>query len=213
MVDLYSILGVARDADIRTIRRAFRKKVRSTHPDGGGSVEAFNELKAAYDILSDPIRRRRYDEVGDLGDPAADPNRAKIIEILSFGLDQALLRLSKLPYIQGDSNLIRMTMNVLTEKRLELKTQKSNFLRALEATRLLEGRFHIADGENLMDTVVARRLAACQTHIDLLTDQAKLFDEALAILRNTSFDSLVELTNAREDLYPYLDSAILARFN
>ena len=53
MVDLYAVLGVARDADVKTIRRAFRKKVRSAHPDGGGSVGAFNELKTAYDVLSD----------------------------------------------------------------------------------------------------------------------------------------------------------------
>jgi curved DNA-binding protein CbpA len=213
MDDLYSILGVARDTDIRTIRRAFRRRVRSTHPDGGGSVEAFNELKAAYDILSDPIRRRRYDEVGDVGDPARDPRRAKLIEILSFGLDQALLRLSKTPYIHADSNLIKLTMNVLVEKRLEFKTHKSNFERALQATRLLEGRFHVAAGENLMDSVIAKRISACQTQIDLLADQVKLVDEAVVILRDTRFDSLVELVSTKEGIYPYLDSAILARFS
>jgi curved DNA-binding protein CbpA len=213
MDDLYSILGVARDADIRTIRRAFRRRVRSTHPDGGGSAEAFNELKAAYDILSDPIRRRRYDEVGDVGDPATDPRRAKLIETLSFGLDQALLRLSKFPYIHGDSDLTKLTMNVLAEKRLEFKTHKSNYERALQATRLLEGRFHVAAGENFMDSVVARRVSACQAQIDLLADQVKLVDEAVAILRDTRFDSLVELVSTKEGIYPYLDSTILARFN
>ena len=57
MVDLYEVLGVSRDADVAAIWRAFRKKVRATYPDGGGSVEAFNELKTAMTFSPiDPSR-------------------------------------------------------------------------------------------------------------------------------------------------------------
>src|SRR5664280_1316657 len=99
MVDLYAVLGVSRDANLATIRRAYRKAVRTAHPDGGGSVEAFGELKTAYEILSDPSRRRQYDETGEVGGRAANPHRAKVIEILSVGLDQALLKLNKGPRV------------------------------------------------------------------------------------------------------------------
>jgi len=195
MIDLYSVLGVPRDADIKTIRRAFRMKARNAHPDGGGSLEAFSELKTAYDTLSDPIRRRRYDETGEVGDLASDPHRAKIIAILSFGLDQALLKLSKAPRVQKGSDIIRLTIDALVEKRLEWRRQKINYERTLEVVRRLEGRFRVADGENLMETVVARRISACQTQIDLLAGRVKLIDEAVVILLNTRFDSLLEIVS------------------
>jgi DnaJ-class molecular chaperone len=60
----YKILGVSRFADQDTIRHAFRAKVRSSHPDlgAGSSPEKFREAVEAYEILSDPGRRREYDQ-------------------------------------------------------------------------------------------------------------------------------------------------------
>jgi len=205
MVDLYAVLGVARDADVKTIRRAFRKKVRSAHPDGGGSVGAFNELKTAYDVLSDPIRRRQYDETGEVGDRAADPHRAKIIEILSVGLDLALLKRSKTPRVQKDSDVMRLMAEALAGKRLEWNTQKGHFGKALEEARRLEARFRVAEGENLMEAVVAGRISACEKQIDHLAELVKLVDEALVILHNTRFDSLLELTNGQDSPHELTD--------
>lgn len=88
-------------------------------------------------------------------------------------------------------------MNVLVEKRLEWRRQKINYERALEDARRLEGRFRVADGENFMESVVTRRISTCQTQIDLLAGRIKLIDEAVVILLNTRFDSLLELTNPK----------------
>ncbi|MCE2527272.1 MAG: DnaJ domain-containing protein [Actinomycetia bacterium] len=63
--DYYQILGVDRDADPSRIKRAFRKLARETHPDanpGDPQAEArFREAAEAYEVLSDPDRRRSYD--------------------------------------------------------------------------------------------------------------------------------------------------------
>ncbi|HXG48999.1 MAG TPA: DnaJ domain-containing protein, partial [Methylomirabilota bacterium] len=48
MRDLYHILGVKRGAAQEDIQRAYRRKAKSSHPDAGGSVEAFSELSTAY---------------------------------------------------------------------------------------------------------------------------------------------------------------------
>ena len=66
--DPYQELGVPRDADTPTIKRAFRKKAKVLHPDAGGSNEKFLPLQRAYDILTDEERRRRYDTMGDSGE-------------------------------------------------------------------------------------------------------------------------------------------------
>ncbi|MEZ5141482.1 MAG: PQQ-binding-like beta-propeller repeat protein [Acidimicrobiales bacterium] len=57
----YDVLGVDRFADAATIHRAYRRRAMLAHPDRGGSEQAFVEISAAYEVLSDPDRRRDYD--------------------------------------------------------------------------------------------------------------------------------------------------------
>ena len=62
--DYYKILGVSRDADDAEIKKAFRKLAREQHPDVGGDEEKFKELNEAYEVLSDPKKRKLYDQYG-----------------------------------------------------------------------------------------------------------------------------------------------------
>jgi len=65
--DYYELLGVARDAEAEEIRRAYRKLARRYHPDVNkeqGAEERFKEISEAYDVLSDPDKRARYDRLG-----------------------------------------------------------------------------------------------------------------------------------------------------
>lgn len=60
--DYYVILGVSRSEGPAGIREAFRKLAKQHHPDLGGSEASFQELAQAYEVLSDPEQRRRYDQ-------------------------------------------------------------------------------------------------------------------------------------------------------
>ena len=63
--DYYKTLGVARDADEKTIKSAYRKLARKHHPDvNKGSAERFKEISEAHTVLSDPEKRKRYDTLG-----------------------------------------------------------------------------------------------------------------------------------------------------
>jgi curved DNA-binding protein len=65
--DYYEVLGVPRDADHDTIRRAYRKLAREYHPDLNSESDAedrFKELGEAYEVLSDAEKRERYDRLG-----------------------------------------------------------------------------------------------------------------------------------------------------
>jgi hypothetical protein len=68
--DHYAVLGLAPAADAAAVKRAYRRKARSLHPDTGGTADsrAFAELQAAYHTLGDAGRRRAYDREA----PAAD---------------------------------------------------------------------------------------------------------------------------------------------
>jgi DnaJ-class molecular chaperone len=63
--DYYKTLGVERTADDKAIKTAYRKLARKYHPDvAKGSATKFQEVNEAYDVLSDPEKRRRYDTLG-----------------------------------------------------------------------------------------------------------------------------------------------------
>ena len=68
--DLYEILGVTRDASSEDIRKAYRLLARELHPDVNPdptSETRFKEIAGAYEILSDPQKRQRYDTFGSAG--------------------------------------------------------------------------------------------------------------------------------------------------
>ena len=58
--DYYKTLGVPRDADADTIKKAFRKLARKYHPDAGGDEAKFKEINEAYEVLSDDKKRKLY---------------------------------------------------------------------------------------------------------------------------------------------------------
>src|SRR2546423_998902 len=69
--DYYEVLGVSRDADDGTIKKAFRRLARELHPDVNShdpqAEEKFKEAAEAYEVLSDPERRATYDRFGHEG--------------------------------------------------------------------------------------------------------------------------------------------------
>lgn len=66
-MDLYEILGVARDADAIAIKKAYRKLASFHHSDKGGDDERMAQINIAYETLSDPKKRERYDRTGEIG--------------------------------------------------------------------------------------------------------------------------------------------------
>ncbi len=75
MADLYSELGVPRTADAAAIKRAYRKLAKELHPDQNKdnpkAAERFKTVTGAYDILSDPEKKGKYDrgEIDEQGNP------------------------------------------------------------------------------------------------------------------------------------------------
>ena len=69
--DFYKVLGVQRNASSDAIKKAYRVKAREFHPDSNPddpqAEERFKEVARAYEVLSDPDSRARYDRFGEDG--------------------------------------------------------------------------------------------------------------------------------------------------
>jgi curved DNA-binding protein len=83
--DLYGLLGVSRDATPDELRKAYRKRARKYHPDVNPNdpkaEDRFKEVSFAHEVLSDPERRRLYDEFGADGiKQGFSPDQARAYE-------------------------------------------------------------------------------------------------------------------------------------
>ncbi len=69
--DYYAEIGVAKDADHKTIKKAFRKLAREFHPDNNPGDDAaetrFKEINEAYDTIGDEDQRKEYDHAREMG--------------------------------------------------------------------------------------------------------------------------------------------------
>lgn len=65
--DYYDILGIGKTASADELKKAFRKQAVQHHPDRGGDEAKFKEVNEAYEVLSNPEKRKRYDQFGHAG--------------------------------------------------------------------------------------------------------------------------------------------------
>lgn len=81
-INPYEVLGVERNADEATIRKAYRKKAAKAHPDAGGKPDEWANVSTSLMVLTDPDLRRGYDETGKIGEKAIDNDRAAALQLI-----------------------------------------------------------------------------------------------------------------------------------
>jgi len=81
----YTELQVSKDASTADIKKAYRKLAIKHHPDKGGDPEKFKSISRAYEVLSDPEKRRVYDEAGEEGLDGSGTNATDIFDLFFGG--------------------------------------------------------------------------------------------------------------------------------
>jgi curved DNA-binding protein CbpA len=116
-LDLYERLGVPRNASTEVIKRAYRRLSSLHHPDKGGTVEQFQLINEAYEILTNDARREQYDETGTTKEKMSEN------ELLKMQLGNLLLQILGTASINHDTRdvvqLMRDTLNFEREAHLE----------------------------------------------------------------------------------------------
>lgn len=85
--DPYAELDVSRSALTHEIKRAYREACKTAHPDAGGDPLDWERLQLAYDVLSDPARRKSYDDTGTIEEVKPDNDRASALQVIEMHMN------------------------------------------------------------------------------------------------------------------------------
>ena len=173
----YTELDVPVDASLETIKQRYRTLAQMHHPDKGGDEELFKRIKLAYEILSDPIRRKQYDIAGETTTTnAKDEAVANIVQILlhvvpNFNVDQDdLIHIAEmetrtmLDLVNKDIGVTeRYILNL--EKvlsKLRIKTEGENILSSFIANQVKQRKQELESFQ--------RRIQVCNLMLEILKD-------------------------------------------
>jgi len=173
----YNILRIEPDVYPHEIKNAYRHAANRTHPDKpGGSDEAFQEVKLAYDILSDPERRARYDETGE-----TEPKQPSIAENRLIALFNAIVSDEKF-----DGNIIETCAEYVEQAADELKVRIAR--QTAKHTKLQEqlGRVTSTGELNLYEQLLSESLARIDQQLTASKTELSAVDELREMLKEYS---------------------------
>jgi curved DNA-binding protein CbpA len=172
-MSLYDILGVKPNADDKAIKLAWRKKASKAHPDRqGGSEDAFKQIQLAYDTLSDPSKRERYDRTSDTERPKTTPAEVMVISAMSGLVGE--------PSFRG--NYISATTKIIEKNRINARS----FLKQAEAEiarleKVLK-RVKSKSRENLFESIVAEKLQTLHSKVETAELDIEQMNQAIQLL-------------------------------
>ena len=188
--DLYSILGLPRDAGLAAIKAAFRQKAKDLHPDHGGDPEQFRLLKLAYDVLSDPDQRRHYDQTGetpsDKAEQQAEEQRFRAM------VGDFLVNLVAHGAAPQFTDILRLAEESVQQALLNLDGQVSAFNALAGRLGEVRSRLHPNQGPNLLADIVGERLEAVEQKITELGAQRARWLRLQETLKDYVYEVYVE---------------------
>lgn len=180
---LYDVLGIARDADLAAIKAAYRKLAQAHHPDKGGDLAQFQAIQLAYDVLSNPERRRRYDENGqtDNGPSLRDEAVSRIATMLATLMEQADVERTDLIEKMREAIIDRQGKDQAMVEKLRESIDRRE--RALKRFRFK------GNGSNLMEQIVRSEIQKRLDQIEAGEREHTLHEEMLAVLAEYSYEN------------------------
>lgn len=172
----YETLDVAADATDKEIKRAYRSHAQKAHPDReGGDAEVFHEITLAYDVLSDPARRTKFDKTGECGEEPSIRAQAEARIVIMF--NQVL----DAPGFRGD--IIKKSTETAQGVTAQLFSEKQKLQTELKRLEKISGRVK-AKGQNLFETLINQKIRKLQGDIKSTEREQEIVTEALAILKD-----------------------------
>lgn len=182
----YETLGIDKTADAAAIKAAYKSAAQKHHPDKGGDEEKFKAITKAYEILSDPQKRARYD-TGKDPEGATEAQREEALSALFLSV------LDKF----GDS------IDIIEEMRAHFRKQKQTIAADITITRQLIrkrekiiGKVIRKSGENFIVVHMRRDIAQKQAMIQGCEKMLLQCDELLEDLKDYVYEKEAAMTYA-----------------
>ncbi len=183
---LYKTLGVNEKASQAEIKTAYREGSKKHHPDKGGDAETFSLLAKAHEVLSDPIKRKRYDETGIENEPTSLEAKARTSLVGLF--NSALVEYGFEKIVSMD---IFGQMDIVIDNKLhEMKTRKEK-IKTMETDykKIIKKIKHKKKKEvDLFTALLNQKIDYGKIEIAKIKEEEKVGKEAKKILENYSFD-------------------------
>lgn len=167
----YETLGVDKTATADTIKRAYRKKAKESHPDIGGDENEMQALTVAYSVLKDNARRAHYDETGE------DSQQSFDMEVKNLVLQVFNEAIQK-----NASHCLNAARKMLNEKQNEFKAQRSQMMKERQRLKGKQKKIKVRVGENLFDLIIEQGVAGITVNLDRLEHAMKVFTAAIKML-------------------------------
>lgn len=185
----YEVLQVKPDATLKEIKAAYRRLSKNYHPDKeGGTKSQFEEIKLAFDVLSNADRRERYDRTGRCDLSPATPHRVQAF------IDQTMRTVIEAKRPDGSSddpcweNIRDKLMLNIVAARAPLRNQRYEAQRKLErAVRMLE-RFRPMTDFDPVGDALRREKSRYEGEMKTVEDAMELSLEAERVLKTYQYD-------------------------
>jgi len=183
--DLYEELGVDKEVTPESLKDAFRRRAQATHPDKGGAPGEFEAVKAAYEVLCDPERRRTYDETGQT---VAQPSVEQEAEKVLAHIFQQYLDAEEVEEPVNSMREVIIDNRKRQRKQLDSATQTAKRLR----TTLLGKLKRKKPGSLLLITVLEAKLRTLDSSVAMGERGMLVIDKMLDILNDWECVGYVE---------------------
>jgi curved DNA-binding protein CbpA len=183
-MDHYESLGVDRDADQDTIKKAYKRKAMESHPDrDGGSEQAFQCIQRAYSVLSDPERRKLYDETGMDGLESQEQEESIHEQLGSLFLE--LVDKVDVEYRNITLEMKQIIQGLLAENEKRINELNSKIEKRKKALQRITRK----SGDNVLRIMLERQIAQIENNIQTLKHQRYVVDRMLELVDEYEYQS------------------------
>lgn len=191
---LYEILGVDEAANERDIKKAYRKLAHKYHPDrDGGDAEKFRQVQEAYDVLSDPEMRARYDETGETEKPSFSQEQLELAALFNAIISDW--------DGEGRFDFIAKAKRLTAQKNDLIVANMRRIRNRIAKYQKLSGRITAKKTYNLFDDLVVQKLSELEMEEEQLK-RSKELNQKMGKLLDSFEDSAFQEKGSFYGGYP-----------
>ena len=177
MTDLYEAMGVDKNASRDEIKRAYRDKAKTEHPDAGGSEARFQEIQIAYATLKDEDAREKYDRTGE-GKQAERHPDAECFNILA----KCLMSIIEQDVPINAINVVTQIKQMINAEIQDIRTKTVQLQRMHDRCELVLERLESKTSTNILQSTLQTRIRDIKENVKKAEEMIATFERANELL-------------------------------